>query len=566
MKRTIFHLLLILLWLPVFVSSQSIVNTVHNLSASGPGQIKATSESEICVFCHTPHTAKARSPLWNRQDPGLTYTLYSSSTSSTLDAMPGQPDGSSLLCLSCHDGTIAMGNVLSRPREISFTRGVTTLPQGKSNMGRDLSNDHPISFVYSSALSAMDPQLKDPSSLVGPVKLEQGKLQCTSCHDPHKNIHGDFLVASTKNSNLCVQCHDVNYWNVSSHKTSNATWNGSGKTPWPHSGYKTVAANACENCHSPHHAGGRAQLMNYQSEEINCLNCHNGTVADGGKNIQAQLSKTFRHDVMAYTGIHDASEPAIPSMKHVECADCHNPHATNSSTASAPAVKGSLVGVKGINSSGLPVEVAQYEYEICYRCHSNNPVTGPSTPRQVVQANTLLEFASNSISFHPVQTNGKNPNVPGLISPLTANSMIYCSDCHASNGMDAPGGPHGSIYPQILKAQYLKTEGTVESAAAYALCYSCHARTEFTQNSGDNVQKMIHYKHVVEQKTPCNTCHDPHGINSSQGMANRNTHLINFNTNVVSPLNGNMYFQDNGNRSGQCFLKCHNKDHNSLTY
>ncbi len=566
MKRTLYITLVFLMLLPWLAGSQSIVNTVHNLSVTGPGQIKASSESEICVFCHTPHTAKARSPLWNRQDPGLTYMLYNQSSSSTLDAMPGQPDGSSLLCLSCHDGTIAMGNVLSRPREISFTRGVSYMPQGKSNLGRDLSNDHPVSFEYTSALSALDPELKDPGTLVGPVRLEQGKMQCTSCHDPHKNLHGDFLVASTKNSNLCMHCHQVNYWNVSTHRTSNATWNGSGQNPWPHTGYKTVAANGCENCHSPHHAGGKAQLVNYQSEEMNCLNCHNGSVAASGKNIQAEMSKTFRHDVMAYTGIHDASEPGIPAMRHVECADCHNPHASNAAQASAPAVKGSLVGVKGINSNGMPVESAQYEYEICARCHSSNPVVGPSTPRQVVQANTLLEFAANSISFHPVQTQGKNSNVPGLISPMTVNSMLYCSDCHASNGTDAPGGPHGSIYPQILKAQYVKTDGTMESAAAYALCYTCHARTEYTQNSGDNVQRIIHYKHVVEQKTSCNTCHDAHGISAAQGIAIRNTHLINFNTSVVSPLAGTMYFQDNGNRSGLCNLKCHSKEHQSLTY
>ena len=46
--------ILILLWFLFCVSSQSIVNTVHNLSVSGAGEIKAVSESEICIFCHTP--------------------------------------------------------------------------------------------------------------------------------------------------------------------------------------------------------------------------------------------------------------------------------------------------------------------------------------------------------------------------------------------------------------------------------------------------------------------------------------------------------------------------------
>ena len=51
-------------------SPQSVVNTVHNLSVSGPGTVRATSETEVCIFCHTPHNSKPMSPLWNRDDPG----------------------------------------------------------------------------------------------------------------------------------------------------------------------------------------------------------------------------------------------------------------------------------------------------------------------------------------------------------------------------------------------------------------------------------------------------------------------------------------------------------------
>jgi predicted CXXCH cytochrome family protein len=223
------------------LNSQSVVNTIHNLSVTGPGSIRATTETEVCIFCHTPHNSKPSSPLWNRNDPGVTYILYNSST---VQAVPGQPDGSSILCLSCHDGTIALGNVLSRVPDISFSVGVTEMPVGKSNLTTDLSDDHPISFHYNSALASADGQLKDPAAISYPVTLENEKVQCTSCHDPHKNLYSDFLVATTQFSALCFKCHDRNYWASSSHNTSNASWNGDSINPWPHTPYTTVAEKA----------------------------------------------------------------------------------------------------------------------------------------------------------------------------------------------------------------------------------------------------------------------------------------------------------------------------------
>ena len=89
---------------------QSIVDSPHNLSATGPGEVRAVTEQKICVFCHTPHRAAPIQPLWNRLLPVSVYSVYSSNS---LDALPGQPTGASKLCLSCHDGTIALGSVVS---------------------------------------------------------------------------------------------------------------------------------------------------------------------------------------------------------------------------------------------------------------------------------------------------------------------------------------------------------------------------------------------------------------------------------------------------------------------
>ena len=76
-------------------------------------------------------------------------------------------------------------------------------------------------------------------------------------------------------------------------------------------------------------------------------------------------------------------------------------------------------------------------------------------------------------------------------------------------------------------------------------------------------------KHIVEERTPCNVCHDPHGISGSQGNSTNHSHLINFDISVVSKSRGKQgrfEFIDNGNYAGQCYLDCHGRNHNPKGY
>ena len=92
--------------------------SMHNLSLTGPSSIRSSSESEICIFCHGSHGIAPTAPLWNRDSSGVMYTPYHSST---LKARVGQPTGASAVCLSCHDGTVAMGKVRNRKSEIRMS-------------------------------------------------------------------------------------------------------------------------------------------------------------------------------------------------------------------------------------------------------------------------------------------------------------------------------------------------------------------------------------------------------------------------------------------------------------
>jgi predicted CXXCH cytochrome family protein len=516
---------------------QSVIISPHNLSAGSPGQIRATSEQEVCIFCHTPHNATAIRPLWNRELPTSSYTVYASRS---LDAQPGQPTGSSKLCLSCHDGTIALGAVASRSTVIQMAAGVTVLPPGASNLGTDLSDDHPISFVYNSALTQKDRALAHPNSLPKTLRLDSnGELQCTTCHDAHNNVYGDFLTMSNLHSEMCTSCHSISKTTISAHTD-------------------------CATCHKTHTAPSGPYLLGHERITTTCTGCHDGS-RPGAQNIAADLSKLSVHDTESEV------DPPEPFHAHSTCADCHDPHSMRTGVAVAPAIQPTLGDVSGVNSSGAKVAIAQNEFEVCFKCHSDqSSITEPTVARQILQMNTRLEFALNAVSSHPVIGAGKNPDVPSLRSPWTTASVLYCSDCHNSDtgskaGGSGPNGVHGSANEPLLIARYETDDFTAENAGSYALCYRCHNRS-----GGDGILSdasfRLHKKHIVDERTPCSACHDAHGIASVQGTARNNSNLINFDISIVQPFNGTRRFEDQGLFRGSCTLTCHGFAHNNSSY
>ncbi len=362
-------------------------------------------------------------------------------------------------------------------------------------------------------------------------------------------------------SALCITCHDMNQWQVSSHATSPATWNGTGVNPWPNSSEKSVSANGCQNCHATHNAGTKPRLLTFADEEQNCYSCHSGNVAS--KNIAAEFNKMSVHPITANTGVHDPLEDAVnPTRRHVECADCHNGHAANAATAVAPNASGALAGVRGLNANGAVIQTVAREHELCFRCHADSLARGQARiSRQFPQTNTRLAFSTANPSYHPVVASGKNPSVPSLLSPLTPSSVIYCTDCHNNDqgtktGAGGPNGPHGSRFIPILERQLVIADFNIESISTYNLCYKCHSRDSILSDQSF----PLHRKHIVEEKTACTTCHDSHGSANYK-------HLINFNRLYVTPSsNGRMEFSETRNRRSVCSLTCHNVDHNAASY
>ncbi len=267
---------ILLLILPLVAEAASVVGSRHDLSSTNTGvnAVKVTGDggtgfdtTQTCVFCHTPHGSQSRdtvdAPLWNR---GITTASYQPYQSPTLDSGTGgiapAPDGVSLACLSCHDGTVALDLLVNKPgaggwidptdptlggnaNRIGFlfnrTNTNNTFPTldegGNANvrlLGTDLRDDHPVSMVYPT-IAGTDPAFLAPNGTRGTgtaqldwfddgdsvledheVRLYGTKVQCASCHNPHGTsidgtptgpAHPSFLRTTVANSDLCTVCH-----------------------------------------------------------------------------------------------------------------------------------------------------------------------------------------------------------------------------------------------------------------------------------------------------------------------------------------------------------------------
>lgn len=595
---------------------QDVANTRHNLSISGPGTVKSTTVTHVCVFCHTPHAAMADAPLWNHDLPsGQTYTVYGSTT---LDAAPDQPTGKSILCLACHDGTVALGALANPPTGETLDPILLNPinPSERGYLGTDLSDDHPISFIYDSNLMINDGELFDPTLISLPLDgAGSDRVECTTCHDPHEATNQPFLRITSSNGDICTECHNKSGWNTSSHATSTATWNSIGTSPWANRRIEwrgnTVAENSCMNCHTPHTAAETARLPKYL-EENTCLTCHNGNTAS--TNIAAEVTKTDIHPVTTTPNPdHDFEQTENPLTMniHAECPDCHNPHKVqpdlpmvsfnpgdpfNAAIHTTPPLANMLIqDVSGIDIFGSVVSTVTNQYELCFKCHGvpNKGPCGSATATDRCSTATSWSMTRqdgvynirdkvnpnnvNLVSWHPIFSNNplNDSEVPSLRTDIPLdkiNSTIYCTDCHngdtsAATGGSGPNGPHGSNNEGLLAQAYsldpiVPTSGSTD----FVLCFKCHSEAALLTSP---LSGFSHDRHINTRTKSCVNCHDPHG-------SHKYNHLINFQIN--STYTGGPYtitpdgadpepiFQDDGVFAGSCWLNCHGNSHKGRSY
>ena len=412
MKKIIFIFFTILSFVNIQLNA-SIINTKHNLSISnsvvpkaGETIIKAQVEEEVCVFCHIPHQSRpVGTPLWNRNMPASNYTMYDSDylrrmgypdVATDLGVDNNTPGALSRQCLSCHDGTVAVGAVFKLRR--NFMDGTSIAMDGVDGagmmqstsagfLGTNLTVHHPVGIEYdptpiltfgNGETRVMELKITPDS----PIKLFEyaaypGKkyVECSSCHNPHKegnNTESNKFLHYDSGANLaqnfygtCTSCHEKTDWIGSVHQSPPDPDLKLYTDPEVIANYGTakMADLGCGNCHVPHNAGG-TPYINRQTMGNTCFQgaasvnnmapCHG---EGGAKNMEAVLppTKLYGHPVKASStgdsnhtnldtlygyGVGDAEmtdSRGVGGMswgtnKHAVCMDCHNPHRARAGT------------------------------------------------------------------------------------------------------------------------------------------------------------------------------------------------------------------------------------------
>ena len=215
----------------------TVIGSAHDFSTNSWNTRKS-----VCSPCHQAHDSDYTLgvPLWNHATTTASFQTYVSPKGLVT---VGQPNGTALACLSCHDGTVAINQYGG------VTNGAPVYITGGALIGTDLRGNHPISFTYNTALAnsvLLQGTLNDPSAYtIGTVEVNNGnvapvpssgwagssltgqtidqallvggKMQCTSCHDPHKQVgssptSGIMLKISGSDSTgrgdlICRTCH-----------------------------------------------------------------------------------------------------------------------------------------------------------------------------------------------------------------------------------------------------------------------------------------------------------------------------------------------------------------------
>ncbi len=397
-----------------------------------------------------------------------------------------------------------------------------------------------------------------------------------------------------------------------------------------------LTSDTCAACHASHTAQGPMLLQAASPMANLCFTCHDGTGADA--DVKSQFTSAPQNDPAtdAYYQ-HPATELSSHTLasdnefegvldRHAQCADCHQPHASDTTrpveTTDGWTASGAIAGASGVAVSNGPAgstptyalqQTSTFEYQLCFKCHSSFtqlPAQDPDHPSRWA-LDKAVELNPANVSYHPVEAAGKNQTAamtlslsgtsPSKLWSFTTASTIRCTSCHGNADLANPASPpaadaslddHASPNRGLLIAPYrdrdLLAANELYSATDFSLCYVCHAEAPMVDDSGDPRNDTnfnwhgYHLNDIAYNGTgggdidvagdgqgnaTCAECHFRiHGDVLAVGGQTPAKGLVNFAPDV-QPYNGTLSFVPATSTAlGSCTLTCHGKPHDGYVY
>jgi predicted CXXCH cytochrome family protein len=604
----------------------------HDLSPSGGSSVKG-SLSGACLYCHAPHSglsSRSGAPsraLWNQQLSTAQYKgLY---TSTTNQGTQPQLGGHSNLCLSCHDGTVAPGQTIaygaaSISNAMPSPWGTNLATAHVMDLASAGASTHPFSLAlpikdapYLVASFAAERKTADPS---GRVKLIDGNIECTTCHEPHaQSVDGsdqNFLVRTNSDDGLCTACHDMSRTTIDTPTTSALATTSAVKTmavrtmtvqstatrsstlavSHATASVRATPQHTCTACHNLHQGRTPDSLLAGKDEQA-CATCHakTQTQAASASDVFSEFAKGG-HPLPDSKNVHAAHEPALLNQnRHATCADCHDSHSAQPTTSfgAAPEIRSAQQGAVGISGDdGVTAKGAGAQYETCLRCHGSSTGKLADLRFGYLPVRTDLggdpydvrsQFALSALSAHPVMRDRASSlpqpslltrmmNLDGTTEGRLIGARIFCTDCHNSDdnrefGGTGANGPHGSKFSHILERRYEFTRAPAPGQQVTNLFpdpdlssfgpYAMCAKCHDLKQVVADTSFAQHSRHI-KAGFSCSTCHTAHGI-GTQSAATSGERLLNFDLGVVAANGATPISYNRANST--CSLVCHGHAH-----
>jgi len=428
--------------------------------------------------------------------------------------------GSGGICLSCHTATISKSS--ARPDGSTQVKAIPFEGTPAERTSAYDSSPHGGTYTVQSAYNGSG--------------TNTFNANCTKCHndnlDPKSGINAQI---STLKFGL--------------HVSTNAAMLSTLGAP---AGSEPLEEKFCHRCHSQ-----TTDAIGGTAKPAAAKDWYNtATMSGRAEGIFSQQSMPYGHKPGNYTGIHKTIEGESYSWnpagnRHVECADCHNPHSAGDSRGfdttgifAQPTIIGNLTdqtplaGAWGIDVAAWPsawttpdpasaytkIEPVQYTWQVCLKCHSGYAYNTTPPSGQTDQA---LEFNPNNPGYHAVIGASKTTYPPNtsFVSPWTKDSTMNCFDCHTSSDKNSSQGPHGSANEHIIAAVFDTSTGNAGTQGH--LCFKCHSFNVYGEDGSAGASATgfsrgsnnLHTSHMEKDKpgagrlVTCVDCHSaiPHG-------------------------------------------------------